>query len=64
MSGVFGETYRRSDGGIGRVHRATRDDVSPVHKHWEPGGYNGKCGWCWLGASHSVDAHEAKVGAP
>ena len=39
------------------VHLAGRGDVSPIYR----GSYVPVCGWCWLGAPHSVDAHDVSV---
>ena len=39
---------------VGTFHLADRHDQSPAHR-----GYESECGWCWLGASHTVDAHNA-----
>lgn len=36
------------------------DDYSPVH-HTYPTGYDSRCGWCWLGVTHSEDEHARKV---
>lgn len=55
-------TYRRLDRGTvrdddhGHVHVTGTDDTSPAHV-----GYDADCGWCWLGAPHSADAHTAEV---
>lgn len=38
-------------------HLANRDDTSDPHH-----GYDPDCGWCWLGAPHTVDAHNARIG--
>lgn len=43
------------------VHLAGCDDTSPVHRTY-PTGYDSRCGWCWLNAPHSGDAHAMKVG--
>ena len=42
------------------VHLAAQDDTSPIHATY-PTGYHPDCGWCWLGAPHSVNAHQAKL---
>lgn len=67
-------TFRRLDlGGIARddydtdrgrlvqtVHAARIGDTSPTHSTY-PTGYDSACGWCWLGAGHTVDAHTAQL---
>lgn len=37
-------------------------DTSGYHATY-PTGYDPKCGWCWLGAPHSNDAHAARIAA-
>lgn len=46
-----------SGGGGAYLHTAGAGDVSPAFT-----GYDAECGWCWLGAPHSVAAHNGKVG--
>lgn len=62
-------TYR-IDRGWGRrdedghtTHLAGPDDVSAYH-HQYPTGYDSRCSWCWLGYSHSEDAHAASLLVP
>lgn len=55
-----------SDGSSLAIHLAARDDTSPAHSTMTYGpdrGYDRRCGWCWLGANHSDDAHAAKIEA-
>lgn len=44
------------------VHLHDAHDVSPA---WVAVGRDAdpRCGWCYLGANHSADAHRAKVAA-
>lgn len=51
-----------------RMHRehsrqwcAGSDDVSPSVGYGQPVGYDPECGWCWLGCSHSEQAHTGKL---
>ena len=37
-------------------HAAGSDDNGPAHR-----GYNSSCSWCWLGASHTEQAHAAAL---
>lgn len=48
-----------SDGGADHLHLTGPDDVSHVHL-----GYVPACGWCWLGAGHTHDAHHAALTGP
>lgn len=41
-------------------HVVSENDMSDCHG----GGYDPKCGWCWLGAAHSEAAHEASKAVP
>jgi hypothetical protein len=50
--------FYRSD----RCHVAGPDDFSPVH-HTYPTGYDSECSWCWLGHTHSEEAHAASLKA-
>ena len=56
------DTYVNSDGDTFHEdwHAAGSDDVSNIHSI-DPKGYDPKCGWCQLGASHTADAHTAKL---
>lgn len=47
------ETYQRADGTTGRVWRKGSADTSSIFT-----GYNGHCGLCWIGATHSFAAHD------
>ena len=55
---IPGETL--SGGGGAYLHLAGPDDVSAAHVTY-PRGYDSRCGWCYLGAPHTADAHAAKV---
>jgi hypothetical protein len=39
-------------GGVSWVHVAGKDDISPQHS-----GYDSRCAWCWLNATHSEETH-------
>lgn len=54
------ERDRQSDGGMGGTFCACKGDVSPNHPIYTA--YDSACGWCWLGASHSSDVHQERVG--
>lgn len=72
---VVGPIRRTLDGGLTRtdewvsadgsdrepsvLHVAAVDDVSNENRTLSPN----ECGWCWLGAPHSQDAHDRKVAA-
>lgn len=56
---------RKSEGydGMGREvwsHVTGQDDETPDHMTY-PTGYDERCGWCWLGAPHSVGEHARRV---
>jgi len=40
------------------IHCANAHDVSPVHLGDK---YNPNCGWCWINAPHTVEAHNVKL---
>lgn len=42
------------------LHAAGRDDVSNSHSMY-PFGYDSRCGWCFLGAGHTDEAHDQKL---
>ena len=63
---IHGESYQRSDGAWSSVHRIYRvsdpnrtPDYSRIVLASE---YRSACGWCWIGACHSLDAHRFKLG--
>lgn len=74
MRTVLAPNVRRVDNGYVRVvpgeilsggngaylHLAGPDDASGAHATY-PRGYDSRCGWCYLGAPHTDDAHTAKV---
>lgn len=35
------------------IHAARAEDTSPLYA----GEYNDRCGWCYLGAGHTTEAH-------
>lgn len=39
------------------IHLSGKGDTSPAYR----GPYAGKCGWCWLNANHSEQAHATEV---
>ena len=41
------------------MHAAGEGDTSP--EHWIYGGYDDRCGWCYLGAPHTSSAHDRSV---
>lgn len=45
-----------SGGGQAYLHTAGPGDVSEGFL-----GYDPDCGWCWLGAPHSVEAHDTRT---
>jgi hypothetical protein len=45
------------------IHLAGPKDTSPAHRTYPTGCDSIRCGWCYLGANHSVNAHNAKVAA-
>lgn len=67
-------TTIRIDNGFGRVvhgettsgghqlviHLADAHDTSGPHRTY-PTGYDSRCGWCWLGANHSENAHKERT---
>lgn len=57
---VRDEPGELSGGGAAYLHLADRHDVSPAHVGY-PSGYDSRCGWCYLGAPHTVAAHDVKV---
>lgn len=42
------------------IHLAGPNDTSPAHRTY-PTGYDSRCGWCYLGANHSIAAHVQRV---
>lgn len=48
------------DGSTHTFHAASMDDRSDV-KATYPRGYDSRCGWCYLNADHTVDAHTKSV---
>lgn len=40
-------------------HAASRSDVSPRHRIYPD--YDHRCGWCWLNATHTQDAHAREI---
>jgi hypothetical protein len=42
------------------IHLAGREDTSEAHRTY-PIGYDSRCGWCYLGANHSEDAHQEGI---
>ena len=59
LGGVMQErTYK---GERGDLHAAAWGDASAYH--FINGGYDSRCGWCWLNAPHTEDAHTASIGA-
>jgi len=40
------------------IHCASLHDVSPLHLGDK---YNPNCGWCWINAPHTEEAHNAKL---
>ena len=72
-AGVVGFTFARVDrsgwvrwveGGdhAAYMHAAGPDDGTA--EHWIYGGYDDRCGWCYLGATHTEAAHDRSVGRP
>ena len=43
------------------LHLADKDDSTEQHLINADGGYNPKCGWCWLNAGHTEAAHALKL---
>jgi len=43
------------------VHLAGPEDRSDTRRTYPAGGDSERCGWCYLGASHTEDAHAANV---
>lgn len=62
-SGHHVRRRRWSDGGLDHVHLSGPTDTSPVHSTY-PTGYRSGCGWCWLGAPHTADAHHLALNGP
>lgn len=56
--GYTRDPYRGGDGQMYAVHTTGPNDKSPVH---DMSDYDGRCGWCYLNASHSEDAHAEGV---
>jgi hypothetical protein len=52
----------QADGSEHAVHAAGKGDTSPTHLTY-PRGYDHRCGWCWLNASHTRNEHERRVAA-
>jgi hypothetical protein len=53
----YGDRYNMWIGPDGsEYHAAGPDDNGPAHR-----GYNSSCSWCWLGASHTEQAHAAAL---
>lgn len=42
------------------IWAASRTDRSDAHATY-PEGYDPKCAWCWLGKSHTEEAHAASI---
>lgn len=55
------EQGRRLDGAPAFCHVTDSNDESPIH-HTYPTGYDSRCGWCWLGYTHSEFEHGRRVG--
>ncbi len=58
QGGYTRDPYRGGDGQMYAVHTTGPNDTSPVH---DMSDYNARCGWCYLNASHSEDAHAEGV---
>lgn len=54
------EDDRRGDGAVSGTHSTGPTDCSPRHL-CGGAGYDSRCGWCWLGASHTEDEHRRGV---
>ena len=57
-----GRGYFRRDESGHVCHLAGPADTSPEHVTYDRGyaGYDANCSWCWLGYTHSDDAHNAR----
>ena len=54
--------WRRHEADGHVTHVASGTDRTPVHFQY-PRGYDSRCGWCYLNATHSEQAHRQEVGA-
>ncbi|WP_069164574.1 hypothetical protein [Nocardia altamirensis] len=45
--------------GVQHIHTAGRTDISDEHSSFRA--YDSKCGWCYLNAPHTENAHIASV---